>query len=75
MTKSERFDGFRARALYPSYASEQAGGGWTAYMWAKSGGSEAANKVSFAMKVAGTDYEVAAGVYADKKVENFKLVE
>lgn len=36
-------------------------------MWAKSGGSEAANKVSFAMKVAGTDYEVAAGVYADKK--------
>lgn len=55
-------------------AAEQVGGGWTAYMWAKPGSSEAANKVSFAMKVKGTDYEVAAGVYADKKVENFKLV-
>lgn len=56
-------------------AAEQADGGWTAYMWAKPDSSEAANKVSFAMKVTGTDYEVAAGVYADKKVENFKLVE
>jgi signal transduction histidine kinase len=54
-------------------AGEQAGGGWVVYMWPKPGSEEPAPKATFAMKVEGTDYQVAAGIYADKKVENFQL--
>ena len=42
-------------------------------MWPKPGEEEAAKKVTFAKQVPGTDYQVAAGVYADKMVENFQL--
>lgn len=54
-------------------AGEQAGGGWVVYMWPKPGSEDPAPKATFAMKVEGTDYQVAAGIYADKKVENFQL--
>ncbi len=56
-------------------AGEQKEGGWSAYMWPKVPEGEAASKATFAMSVAGTDYQVAAGIYADKKVENFKLAD
>jgi signal transduction histidine kinase len=55
-------------------AAEQSGGGWVGYIWPKKDGKEAA-KASFSMKVAGTDYEVAAGLNTDKKVDNFKIAE
>jgi len=54
-------------------AAEQPNGGWVAYMWPKKEGAEPSNKVSFGMTVKGTDYQVGAGVYADKKVEKFEL--
>jgi len=53
-------------------AAEQPGGGWVGYIWPKKDGKEAP-KASFAMKVAGTDYEVAAGLNTDKKVDNFQI--
>ncbi|OQW92572.1 MAG: hypothetical protein BWK79_14380 [Beggiatoa sp. IS2] len=57
-------------------ASEQKGGGWVTYLWKKQPtDAKSSPKVSFAMKVEGTDYQVAAGIYADKKVKNFKLAE
>ncbi len=54
-------------------AAEQADGGWSVYMWPKKAGGDPSAKATFAMKVEGTDYEVAAGIYAEKKVENFQL--
>lgn len=56
-------------------ASEQAGGGWTTYLWPKASGGDPATKVSFALKVEGTDLAVAAGIYAEKKVAGFKLAD
>lgn len=56
-------------------AAEQKEGGWVAYSWPKPKETEPSTKVSFAMQVEGTDYQVAAGIYADKKVKGFKLAE
>lgn len=55
-------------------AAEQPGGGWVGYMWPKKDGKEAP-KASFAMKAGKTDYEVAAGLYTEKKVNNFQIAE
>ena len=54
-------------------AGEQAEGGWVAYMWPKKEGADPSNKVSFSMSVKGSDLQVASGIYADKKVENFQI--
>ena len=43
--------------------SARPNGGWVEYYWEKLGSSEPARKISFALKVPGTDYTVVAGIY------------
>lgn len=55
-------------------AGELEGGGWVSYMWPKPGADEPSQKVSYALAVEGTDYQVSAGIYTeDKTVEDYKL--
>jgi signal transduction histidine kinase len=41
-------------------------GSWVEYWWPKPNENEASRKLSYVLKVPGTDYEVAAGIYSDK---------
>ena len=40
-------------------------GGWVDYYWPKLGSSEASRKISFNIKVPGTDYVLCSGIYDD----------
>ncbi len=52
-------------------AGEGAHGGWVSYMWPKPGAQEPTQKVSYALAVKGTSYQVSAGIYDEKaKVED-----
>jgi len=46
-------------------AGDKAMGGWVSYMWPKPGATEPSQKVSYALAVEGTPYQVSAGVYDD----------
>lgn len=49
-------------------AGERKGGGWVSYLWPKSDGSVLAAKISFALAVVGTSWQVSAGIYSKEKV-------
>lgn len=52
-------------------AAKNPSGGWIEYMWPKPGEKEPSRKVSFAIKVEGTSYQVVAGIYNDTdKIED-----
>ncbi len=40
-------------------------GAWVSYMWPKPGAEEPSQKISYALGVAGTTYQVSAGIYSD----------
>lgn len=42
-------------------------GGWVEYVWPKPGSSEPVRKVSLTKHVEGTDYDIGAGIYDEKK--------
>jgi cytochrome c len=46
-------------------AGKQATGGWVSYMWPKPGAEEPSQKISYALAVDGTTYQVSAGIYSD----------
>jgi signal transduction histidine kinase len=46
-------------------AGQQATGGWVSYMWPKPGAEEPSQKISYALSVEGTTYQVSAGIYSD----------
>ena len=46
-------------------AGNQEHGGWVSYMWPKPGAEEPSQKVSYAMSVPNTTYQVSAGIYDD----------
>ncbi len=41
------------------------GSGWVDYMWPKKKGEKPSKKISYILKIEGTDYFVGAGVYSD----------
>lgn len=49
-------------------AGQKEGGGWVAYLWPKPNETEPSQKLSFALAVEGTPYQVSAGIYSDEYV-------
>jgi cytochrome c len=47
-------------------AGKQDTGGWVSYMWPKPGAEEPSEKLSYALAVEGTTYQVSAGIYTDE---------
>lgn len=48
-------------------ASESPNGGWIEYWWPKHGSDTPVRKVSYMLKVPGTNWEVGAGIYDENK--------
>ncbi|MFH1135348.1 MAG: cache domain-containing protein [Pseudomonadota bacterium] len=66
----EQLKGKDLRPIYPFQntfceGAKNPNGAWVEYMWPKPGEKDPSRKIAFIISVAGTPYQVAAGIYND----------